>query len=394
MSIKSVFPKPIYLGAATRTPIGKFGRSLKRFSAPQLATLALQNARSRAPEVDRVDAVILGHARQAGAGPNPARQATVFSGLGNEVPAFTVNQACASGLLSIITAAEKISLSRVDSIWAGGVESMSNTPYLLTSARWGQKLGNAQVVDGMYQDGFQCPMADMLMGATVENYIAKEKNISRKDQDEYALRSQQLAEKTWASGGFSKETFEIPAEAKIPALREDEHRRSDTTLDSLSKLAPVFDVKNGSVTAGNSSGITDGAAWLHVGSAKAEHAQAELIDYESIALDPKYMGLGPVAAIAAILRRQGLLFSDIEHVEINEAFAAQVLACQRELNIPLDILNPRGGSIALGHPIGCTGTRISVTLIHALSGKPGALGLASLCVSGGMGVAVLLRSLY
>lgn len=385
--------KSIYLGAGTRTPIGKFGGTLARFSAPELATLALKEALKRAPDARPAELVLLGHARQAGARPNPARQATIFAGLPESIPAWTLNHACASGLSAIITAAEKIQLGRTHSVWAGGTESMSNTPYLMPKARWGLRMGHTEILDGMVHDGFHCPMADMLMGATVESYIAKEQSISRKDQDEFALYSQQQAEHAWKNGSFKKETFEIPAEGKYPTLVTDEHRRWPTTLETLAKLAPVFDPKNGSVTAGNSSGITDGAAFVHVSNQKSSHTQAEIIDYETVALDPKHMGLGPIPATEALFKRNKLQSKDIEAFEINEAFAAQVIACERTLQIPREKINAWGGSIAIGHPIGCTGTRIVVTLMNRLQGKSGALGVATLCVSGGQGVALLIKAI-
>jgi acetyl-CoA C-acetyltransferase len=388
----NIFPKPIYLGAATRTPIGKFGGSLKRFSAPQLATLALKEALSRAPDAASPNWVFLGHARQAGAGPNPARQAAIFSGLSESIPAITYNQACASGLTAVFAAVEKIALGQASSVWAGGVESMSNTPYLLPDQRWGHKMGNMKILDAMVKDGFHCALADMLMGETVERFIAQEMKISREEQDEFALASQQKAEKAWKNGLFKDETFAIPAEGKNPGLTEDEHRRGDTTLAELAKLKPVFDTKIGSVTAGNSSGITDGAAFLHVSSTKGVHAMAEFVDYETVSIDPKLMGIAPIGAVQNLLKRQGLKVTDLEAVEINEAFAAQVIACQRELKIPEERVNRNGGSIAIGHPIGATGARILTTLLHQLKGKPGALGVATLCVSGGQGVAVLVRS--
>jgi acetyl-CoA C-acetyltransferase len=392
----SIFPKPVFLGASVRTPIGRFGGALKRFSAGELAALCLKESVRRAQITvgdpgKSPDLVVLGHARQAGARPNPARQATIFGGLPETVPAITLNQACASGLASVVMGAEKIALGRASSVYAGGVESMSNTPYFLMEGRWGLRMGHAEMVDGMTRDGFHCPMADMLMGATVENYLAGELGISRQEQDSYALRSQQRAELAWTTGAFLQETFSIEGDGKAPGLSEDEHRRGSTTLESLAKLPPVFDRKNGSVTAGNSSGITDGAAFVRL-SDSGVGAEAELLDFEMVALDPKRMGLGPIEATRRMLDRQGLKIEDLEAVELNEAFAAQVLACNRDLRIPEERLNVRGGAIAIGHPIGATGTRILVTLIHILKGKPGALGVATLCVSGGQGFAVLLRS--
>ncbi len=396
---KSAFPKPIFIGATTRTPIGKFGGNLKQFPAGELAALALKEAKRRVNEKDgetasqNVDWVFLGHARQAGARPNPARQAVIFSGLAETIPAITFNQACASGLASIISGAEKIALGKAQSVYAGGVESMSNTPYFLMQGRWGLRLGNAEMVDGMTQDGFHCPMANMLMGATVDQYLAAELNISRKEQDEYALQSQVRAEHAWKSGLFAGETFEIVGTEKNPGLKEDDHRRPQTTLESLAKLPPVFDKKSGTVTAGNASGVTDGAAFVQLTSDRRASSELELLDYETIALDPKRMGLGPIESTLRLLKRQGLTVQDLEAVELNEAFAAQVIACNRVLKIPNERLNVRGGAIALGHPIGATGTRILVTLSNVLKGKTGALGIATLCVSGGQGVAVLVRSI-
>ncbi len=401
----SVFPQRIYLGAATRSPIGKFGGALKRFSAAQLATLVLKEALSRAPEAALPDWVILGHARQAGGGPNTARQATFFSGLPSSVPAITLNQACASGMAAIFSGVEKIALGRATSVWAGGTESMSNTPYLLPQFRWGHRMGHTKILDGMVQDGFHCPMADMLMGETVERFLAKDLHISREQQDAFALESQQKAHRAWKNGNFHDETFEIfedphPPTLKpilspvLPILSEDEHRRADISLASLSKLPPVFDSLHGTVTAGNSSGITDGAAWIHLSSIQQSHALAEVLDFETVAIDPKLMGLGPVSAVQKLLGRHGLRVQDLEAVELNEAFAAQVLACQTTLKIPSEKLNPNGGAIALGHPIGATGARILVTLLHCLKNKPGSLGIATLCVSGGQGVAILVKSLH
>ena len=398
-TLKTSFPKPIFIGAATRTPIGKFGGSLKRFSAGELAALALKETVRRVREKDgddrsqNVDWVFLGHARQAGARPNPARQAVIFSGLSEQIPAITYNQACASGLAAIIAGAEKIALGRATSVYAGGVESMSNTPYFLLQGRWGLRMGNTEIVDGMTQDGFFCPMAKMLMGATVDQYLAQELGISRTEQDEYALESQKRAEAAWKAGLYDAETFEILGDEKNPGLKTDEHRRPQTSLESLSQLLPVFDRKSGTVTAGNASGVTDGAAFVQMTRDRLESSQLELLDDEVIALDPKKMGLGPVESTLRLLKRNGLTIQDIEAVELNEAFAAQVLACNRELKIPMEKLNIRGGAIAIGHPIGATGARILVTIANVLKDKTGALGIATLCVSGGQGMAVLVRSL-
>ncbi|NDG83980.1 MAG: thiolase family protein [Proteobacteria bacterium] len=384
------------MGAAARTPIGRFGGALKRFQAGDLAALSLRECVRRAggdSDSGMPDWVFLGHARQAGARPNPARQATLFAGLPDSVPAITYNQACASGMAAVIAGAEKIALGRARTVYAGGVESMSNTPYYLMQGRWGLRMGNAEMVDGMTQDGFLCPMAKMLMGATVDTYLARELGISRREQDEYALESQKRADQAWKNGLFSSETFEIPGDEKNPGLKEDEHRRGSTTIESLGKLPPVFDAANGTVTAGNASGVTDGSAFFHLTGERNATSEVELLDYEVVALDPCRMGLGPVKSTKRLLARQGLSVADLEAVELNEAFAAQVLACNRELEIPSNKLNIRGGAIAIGHPIGATGVRILVTLSQILKGKTGALGVATLCVSGGQGVAILVRAL-
>jgi len=389
-NLKSIFPKPIFLGAATRTPIGGFGGSLSPLTAPQLAFLALKHSILLAPEVSQTDWVFLGHARQAGCGPNTARQATILSGLSNQTPAITFNQACASGLASVLSAAEKIALGRSHSIWAGGVESMSNTPFLLPGIRWGYKSGNQNLLDAMIKDGFMCPMAKKLMGETVEDYLVKKFNITRKKQDEYSYLSHKKSAHAWTNGLFNDEICSVNFNSAI--LEKDEHIRVKTSVDSLAKLNPVFDSSNGTITAGNSCGIADGAAFLHVSDTKYSHTQAELLDFETIALDPKLMGLGPVDSINNLLKRNHLKINDVYAYEVNEAFAAQVLACQTQLKIPEDKLNINGGAIAMGHPIGATGTRMLVTLIHLIKNKPGQLGIASLCVSGGQGVAVLIRS--
>lgn len=385
----------IYINAAYRTPIGKFGGSLKRFTAPKLAAFLLKEAIARtaagAP-MTAPDFVIMGHARQAGCGPNTARQATIFSGLSDTIPAWTINHACSSGMAAVAQGVEKLWLGTARNLWVGGVESMTNTPYIVPTARWGQKLGNVPLVDAMYNDGFFCPMADMVMGETVEKFIAGPKKISRKAQDEWALLSHKRAAEAAAKKFFDGEIISIPAEGKNPALTQDEAVRTDSSLEALAKLPSAFG-ENGTLTAGNSSPITDGAAWLWISTERGPNALAEIIDFEMSALDPKLMGLGPVKCTTNLLARQKLQMKDIEVVELNEAFAAQVLAVQAELKIPTEKLNPRGGAIAIGHPIGASGARILTTLVHQLKDKSGALGLATLCVSGGQGYAMLLKAL-
>lgn len=390
MAPKSQFLKPIYIRQALRSPIGKFGGALASLPAPRLASLVLKEGLKNKQQNPQY--VLMGHARQAGNGPNSARQALVFAGLDVSIPAWTLNQACASGMSSVAQAIDLIQLGRASNIWAGGVESMSRTPYLLMQARWGQKMGNQKLVDAMYQDGLFCPMAEKIMGETVQ-HIAFEESISRKEQDDFALRSQLNAAQAIEQNLFADEIVPI-VDANTPKviLDKDEHPRPDTNLESLAKLKPVFDAQNGTITAGNASGITDGAAWLELTSNKDDKCFVEILDFETTALDPLYMGLGPVAATKKILERNGLKSADIDFVEINEAFAAQVIACQRLLKFDESQVNVRGGSIALGHPIGATGSRILVTLSHIIKNQKGALGVATLCVSGGMGFTFLVRS--
>jgi acetyl-CoA C-acetyltransferase len=390
--VEAPWKPSVYLGAATRSVIGKFGGALKSLKASELAAQCLKETVKRSGR-SQFDGLILGHARQAGSGPNPARQSVFLAGLETQLPAITVNQACASGMTAVQMAAEKVIAGRGSHYLAGGVESMSNTPYLVPEARWGKKMGHVEFIDGMYRDGFFCPMSQMVMGETVERFIAQERGITRSDQDDYAFLSLTRAIETWKKSGFSKEVVSFEAQGKFTGLTTDEHLRMDSLRDSLNKLSPVFDPKSGTITAGNSSGITDGSASMLVSSERQSSSMVRLLDMSCVAIDPRYMGLAPVPAIQEILLRHRLGWDQIEAVEINEAFAAQVLACQRDLKIPMEKLNSRGGAIAIGHPIGASGARILVSLMHTLQGKPGALGIASACVSGGMGIACLVESL-
>jgi len=313
-SVKSVFPKPVFILSALRSPIGKFGGALSKLSAAELAGITLKMALEKNAErsfPQNCDHVFLGHARQAGAGPNPARQAALYAGLSEKIPAMTLNQACSSGLQAVICGLDKLALGRSQFVWAGGVESMSNTPYFLTQARFGQRLGHAEVLDGMWKDGFFCPMSQMLMGETVEKYLVPEFSITRKEQDECAFFSQQKAQKAFESGFIKDEFFELKEESKKINLNFDEHRKPETTLKKLSELPSVFDKKNGSITAGNSSGITDGAAFLSLSNQNPNgKALAEVLDYEVIALEPQKMGLGPVYSTLNLLNRHGLKVND------------------------------------------------------------------------------------
>ena len=390
--------KNIYLAGAVRTPIGKFGGTLQSWTAADMGVAVAKEALRRANvSPDKIDDSIWGCARQAGGGPNVARQITFRAGVPETIPAFTVNQACGSGIKAIILAAQEIMLGRADAVLAGGTESMSRVPYFAEGARWGMRMGNTQLVDGMYRDGFNDPLSGLMMGQTAEK-LARQYEISRQEQDEFALRSQQRAEAAIASGRFKDEVMPLEIAGRkneTTSFAQDEHCRAGTTLADLAKLPPVF-YKDGSVTAGNSSGITDGASALVVLSeASLERArvkpQARIVDYEISGVAPDIMGIGPVPAVRALLARQNLTLGQIDLVELNEAFAAQVIACDRELKFDSERLNVNGGAIALGHPIGCTGVRITTTLVHEMQKREAKLGLATLCVSGGMGLALLLE---
>jgi acetyl-CoA C-acetyltransferase len=434
---KGSMENPVYIVSAVRTPIGKFGGMLADFTAPDLGLIAVRAALERAfgqplphermpgeaasgatsPLAWRVDELIFGNARPAGVGPNPARQIAWRAGLGDDVPAFTVNMACASGLRTVILGWQQIRLGQASIVLAGGAESMSRVPYLV-EGRWGFKLGNQPLVDAMYRDGFMCPISKLIMGETAE-ILAEQYKISRQEQDAYALESQQRAARAIGECRFKKEIVPVEKTDKkgnVTRLEKDEHVRADVTLEGLAKLPPVFS-KSGTITAGNSSGITDGAAAVvlaseeKVGELKLTPL-ARIVDATIAAVDPRVMGIGPVPAIGALAKRTGTKIADYDAIELNEAFAAQVIACDRELHFDRTRLNPNGGAIALGHPIACSGARILTTLLHELrsNGAPdagrvdralearqaapadrqasGRRGLATLCVSGGMGVAV------
>lgn len=390
--------KNVYLAGAVRTPIGRFGGTLASWSAADLGVAVANESLRRARlNPDQIAESIWGCARQAGGGPNVARQITFRAAVPETVPAFTVNQACGSGLKAIMLAAQEIMLGRADAVLAGGTESMSRVPYFAEGARWGMRMGNMQLVDGMYRDGFSDPLSGLVMGETAEN-LARQYEIARVDQDEFALRSQQKAQAAIESGRFNDEVMPLEVEGRKGEktfFARDEHCRAGTTLDDLAKLPPVFS-KQGTVTAGNSSGITDGAAAVVVLSeAELKRSgvtpQARIVDYEITGVAPEIMGIGPVPAVRALLKRQQLTMDQIDLIELNEAFAAQVIACDRELNFAADRLNVNGGAIALGHPIGCTGVRVTTTLIYEMQKRQAKLGLATLCVSGGMGLALLLE---
>lgn len=390
--------RSVYILSAVRTPIGKYGGSLRDLSAPDMGVVAAQAALERAgiaPE--EVDEVIFGHARQAGNGPNPGRQVAVRAGIPARVPAYTVNKACASGLKAIVLGYQEIVLGNADVVLAGGAEAMSRVPYLVDGARWGARLGHQALVDGMYQDGFLCPLSKLVMGETAE-VLAEQYHITREEQDAYALSSQQRARRAIESGRLADEIVPVTVKDKKGDRRftADEHPRFDTTAASLANLPPVFS-KSGTVTAGNASGITDGAAALILVSEDrlkraAAPPLARIVDYSTAGVDPRVMGIGPVPAVEKLSKKTGRRLEDFDVIELNEAFAAQVLACDRALRFDRERLNVNGGAIALGHPIGCTGARITVTLVHEMLKRQARRGLATLCVSGGLGMALELEA--
>jgi len=389
--------RDVFILSAVRTPIGKFGGSLASQTAADMGVVAARAAMEQAGvSPEQVGETIFGNARQAGGGPNVARQISIRSGVPQEVPAYTVNHACASGMKAVALGFEEIANGNLECILAGGTESMSRLPFYLDGARWGYRLGHQELVDGMYRDGFFCPMAKMVMGETAE-VLAEQYKISRDEQDQFALRSQQRAEAAIAAGKFKTEIAPVTLESKKgpQVFDRDEHPFLGATLEKMAKLAPVFS-KTGTITAGNSSGITDGAAALVVASDEFVELHdckplARILAATSVGVDPRIMGIGPVPALRKMEARHGLPLSGFDLIELNEAFAAQVIACDRELHMDPEKLNVNGGAIALGHPIGATGARITVTLLHELLRRKARRGVATLCVSGGMGMALALE---
>jgi acetyl-CoA C-acetyltransferase len=388
----------VYLAGGVRTPIGKFGGSLAASNAAHLGGVAAAAAieRSRVPR-ERVDEVVFGHARQAGNGPNLARQVVRRAGLGDQVPAFTIHKACASGLQAVVSGAQSIRLGDSDVALAGGTEHMTSVPFLALDVRWGRKLGDESLVDAMFRDGYLCPLCNQLMGETSET-LATEYAVPREEQDRYALESHRRAARAWEDGRFAREVVPVTVgEGKrATTVERDEHIRADSTLEELAKLRPAFKREGGTVTAGNASAITDGAAAIVVLSEEAakRHGvtpQAALLGYTSVGVDPARMGIAPVPAVRKLLAKHNLTLERIDVIELNEAFASQVLACDRELKFDRERLNVNGGGISLGHPTGCSGTRILVTLLNELTRSRGRYGIATLCVSGGMGMAVLVE---
>ncbi len=385
--------------SAVRTPVGTFNGSFAEVPATDLGKTAVAEALQRAGVPgDKIDEVLLGSVLTAGQGMNPARQAAIYAGIPDSVPATTINKVCGSGLKTVALAAQAIRAGDAEVLVAGGLENMSRAPYLLQKARTGYKMGNAELVDEMILDGLWDAFENCHMGITAEN-VAKEFEVSRQDQDEFAARSQRLAGEAMSSGAFKREIVPVTVKGRKgdTVVDTDEHPRPNTTVEALAALRPAFD-KDGGVTAGNASGINDGAAAVVVASAARAQAEgwkpiARIRGYASVGVAPRIMGIGPVPATRAVLKKTGMQLSDIDLFELNEAFAAQSVAVARELAIPDDKLNIRGGAIALGHPIGASGARILTTLIHALQDKDLSTGLAALCIGGGQGIAMVVERL-
>ena len=394
-------PVEVVIVGAARTPVGRYGGAFRNVHPAELGAVAARAALDRSGvAADQVDEVLMGHGRQAGSGPNPARQVGRRAGLSDDVPAQTINKACASGMQAVAAGAQSIMLGESGTVVAGGIESMSRMPYLVDSedARWGHKMGHFTLVDAMYRDGFTCSLSGMIMGETVE-LLAREYGITREAADAYALETQRRAGVAIQNGRFVEEMAAVTVagpKGTSMTVDADEHPRPDTTIESLRRLPPVFksvDGQPGMITAGTSSGITDGGAALVLMSAERARdlklaPMAKIVGWASAGVDPKRMGIGPVPAVRKLFARTGLSMKDFDLVELNEAFAAQVLAVLKDEPVDADRLNVNGGAIALGHPIGATGARIIVTLLHEMKKRNARRGLATLCVSGGMGMAM------
>ncbi len=403
-ALTALIPPPDRLGRmeravileGARTPVGKFLGAFAEVPAVELGTVAAREAMRRADvEPASIDQAILGHARQAGNGPNTGRQVSVRAGIPVEVGAYNVNIACGSGMKAVQIGAQQIALGDSEVVLAGGMENMTQVPFLLPQMRLGYRLGDADVVDAMYRDGLLDPLSGLIMGQTAENLVDRY-DITREEQDGFALESQGKAR-----DGRERRAAEIVAvDAPGPkrttlTIAEDEHPRPDTTLEVLAGLEPVFR-EAGSVTAGNSAGITDGAAAMVLmaesrASAEGREPLARILGVSWAGVPPEIMGIGPVPATQKVLDRTGLTLADIDLIEINEAFAAQVIAVERELKIDRDKLNVNGGGISIGHPIGMSGARIILSLAYEMRARGAALGLATLCISGGQGLAVVLE---
>ncbi len=390
--------REVVIASAVRTPVGSFGGTLKDVSAADLGALVIKEAVNRAGiKGELVEEVLMGNVIQAGLGQNVARQATIKAGLPVEVPAMTINMVCGSGLRTVSLAAQMIKAGDADIIVAGGAENMSQAPYLLKTSRWGQRMGDGKMVDSMLNDALMDAFNNYHMGVTAEN-IAKQWNLSREEQDEFALNSQLKAEAAIKAGKFKEEIVPvlIPQRKGEPKVFDtDEFPRFGATIEGLAKLRPAF-IKDGTVTAGNASGINDGAAAFVVMSAeKAKELGitplAKIVSYGQKGLDPAIMGYGPFYATKKALEVSNLKIEDLDLIEANEAFAAQSLAVAKDLNFDMNKVNVNGGAIALGHPVGASGARILVTLLHEMQKRDAKKGLATLCIGGGMGTALIVE---
>jgi acetyl-CoA C-acetyltransferase len=395
-----------FILSAVRTPIGKYLGGLSELSAPQLGALVIgETLRRGAVSSDKVDEVIMGHVLQAGVGQNPARQAALEAGLPDTIAAYTVNKVCGSGLKAVMLATQAIRAGDADIVVAGGMESMSRAPFLLFGARTGWKYGDQKAVDAMIHDGLWCPFENWPMGEAAE-HIAKKCGVSRADQDRFAAGSHQRAAAAWERGVFNGETMSVNLGASSSFSRDakrsastsitrDEGIRPETTVEALAKLKPAFRAE-GTVTAGNASMLSDGAAAVVVVSGRALEAlgakpQAKIVSYATSGMAPKDIFIAPVDAVRMVLDKSGLKIGDIDLFELNEAFAAQMLACSRELKLDEERVNVNGGAIALGHPIGASGARVLTTLLYALEQRGLKRGLASLCLGGGNAVAMVVE---
>ena len=390
----------IIIASAARTAGGSFGGAFKKVSAVELGSLIIKEAVQRAGiEPAQVDEVVFGTGWQAGLGPNIGRLATVKSGLPVEVPAFTVNKRCGSSLRAVSLAAQLIKAGDAEVVLAGGAENITQVPYVAAGARWGNRMGDSKLVDLMHKDGFMCPLAGHLMGMTAETLVEKY-NISREEQDEYAAECQDKAMTAVKEGKFKEEILpvEVPVgKGKTEVFDTEEIPREGISAEKLAKLRPVFK-KDGTVTAGNSCALCDaGAAVVVMKEEKASELGvtplARIVSYANAGVDPAIMGIGPVPAVNKALEKAGMKLDDIDIIEVNEAFAAQILAVERELKWDRSKLNVHGGAIALGHPVGATGAKILTTLLYALRARDKKFGLVSLCIGGGQGVAIVMERL-
>lgn len=388
----------VVIVSAARTAIGSFNGGLASFSAPELGKFAVEEALKRAGiDGSAINEVILGNVLQAGIGQNPARQAAIKAGLPVEVPSYTVNKVCGSGLKAVNLAAQAIRLGDAETIVAGGMESMTNAPFLLEKARWGYRMGHGKVIDVMIRDGLWCAFNDYHMGITAEN-VAEKFSVNREEQDQLAAESQEKAINAIKNGYFKQEIVPVTVKGKKGdvVFDTDEYPKASTTITSLCGLKPAFK-KDGTITAGNASGINDGAAALVLMSAEKAaklglEPLAKIVSYGEGGVDPAIMGMGPVAATRKALDRAGLTINDIDLIEANEAFAAQFLAVGKELSFVKEKVNVHGGAIALGHPIGASGARILITLLYAMKQHGAKRGLATLCIGGGQGVATIVET--